>query len=614
MKTTWLIIGLFVLSLGIILTPIVRRLAHKFNMVAAPRKDRWHSKPTALMGGIAIFLSFISGCLLFLPNLSNFMPILVPATFLFITGVIDDIYNLKARYKLLAQIIAASIAIYYGLRLPWTNYDEINTIITIFWLVGITNAVNLLDNMDGLAGGISLITCYFMTITFLWNGQGDLAIFSTAIGAAICGFLLYNFHPASIFMGDCGSLFLGFTLASTALLNDYGRTRNIIPVLTPVFLLMIPIFDTFLVTIVRKLSGRAISQGGRDHSSHRLVAMGLSEKKAVILLYFLAFISGLIALSLHWLNTAIVYLLLPCFFISMLFAGIHLGKVKVYGTVTELTSIPFINTLADFSYKKHLAELFIDSIIVSLAYYAAYLIRFEAHIPSEQMRIFLVTLPLVTVIQIFIFLLLGVYKTIWRYAGSEDLLRISKSIFIGFIVNTVIVFTSYKLQGPSRAIFLLYPMICFIVIGFSRWSFRIFSQMSSTNKDQLETAIPILIYGAGSRGEWISRELIRPSSNKEYKLIGFIDDDLRKIGKELSSYEIYSRNEIKNIIEKNPNLEIFISTDKISYEKIKELYQYNLVLRWVKLLTGTHPFFEQEDGFTAQPIHNKNIRAKDVKN
>src|SRR5215813_11532893 len=201
-------------TLSLIFTPLVRYGALRLGMVATPRKDRWHSRPTAQMGGIAIYLSFVIGCLVFTRDLSRAYPILIAATLLFGAGVVDDIRQLKPYHKLVMQVVAASIVVFGGLRLQgmmWTSWGA--DFLTIFWLVAITNAINLLDNMDGLAGGISLIACAFLAITFLVNGQTTEAALPLILAGAITGLLRFNFNPASIFMGDCGSMFLGFALS-----------------------------------------------------------------------------------------------------------------------------------------------------------------------------------------------------------------------------------------------------------------------------------------------------------------------------------------------------------------------------------------------------------------
>src|SRR5262245_1096284 len=376
-------------TLCLIFTSLVRYGAHRLGIVAAPRKDRWHSKPTAQMGGIAIYLSFVFGCLIFAADLSRAYPILIAATLLFITGIVDDLKQLKPYIKLVMQMVAASITVFGGMHLPWTNLAPINDFITIFWLVGITNAINLLDNMDGLAAGISLIACAFLAVSFLINGQTSEAALPLILAGSVAGFLWFNFNPASIFMGDCGAMFLGFVLSGTALLSDFGRTRNLVSVLsTPVLILMIPIFDTSVVTVARKLSGRSVSQGGRDHTSHRLVALGASERRAVLMLYLFAAISGALALAVRQMRIEITLLLIPGFALGVLFVGLYLGKVRVYeeglGLNQEGASGTSVDVLANFSHRRRIFEILLDTVLVALAYYSAYLLRFDGDMPGEQ--------------------------------------------------------------------------------------------------------------------------------------------------------------------------------------------------------------------------------------
>src|SRR5205085_6011662 len=301
-------------TLGVFLTVLARRAATRLGFVAAPRKDRWHQRPTALMGGVAIYAAFALGYVIFVPDMRASLPVLAGGTLLFATGLVDDRFAIKPHVKLALQLIAAVGVVYSGLHLPWVNYEWVNNFLTIFWLVGITNALNLLDNMDGLAGGIAVISCAFLVVTFLLNGQSAEAVLPALLGGAALGFLVFNFSPATIFMGDCGSMFLGFMLSGTALLANTARFRSLTSVLlTPALILLIPIFDTCMVTITRKLAGRPISQGGRDHTSHRLVALGVSERRAVLLLYLFAALSGALALLVRALDTTVVLALVPVF-------------------------------------------------------------------------------------------------------------------------------------------------------------------------------------------------------------------------------------------------------------------------------------------------------------
>ena len=318
----------FLLALG--LMPLTRAGARRVGLVAAPRRDRWHRTATPTVGGIGIFAAFALGAWLFCPPVARAHHILIAAAVLFAAGLADDVVQLAPVAKLAIQVLAAAMVVGAGLQLPWTAHPAVNAAITLVWLVGITNAINLLDNMDGLAAGIAAIACVFLTVTFVTNGQLAEAALTMALCGAVAGFLVFNFNPASIFMGDCGSMFLGSALGGLALLSGYGRSRNLTAVVfTPVLILIIPILDTCLVTVTRKLAGRPVSVGGRDHSSHRLVALGASERRAVVILYALATLSGLFALFVRGLESTLTVPAFAAFAAGMTLFGVFLGRVHL---------------------------------------------------------------------------------------------------------------------------------------------------------------------------------------------------------------------------------------------------------------------------------------------
>jgi UDP-GlcNAc:undecaprenyl-phosphate GlcNAc-1-phosphate transferase len=318
----------FLLALG--LTPALGAVARRTGLVAAPRADRWHRRPTALLGGVAIYLAFLAAFLFHHPALGRAYPVVVASTFLFLVGLLDDVVRIRPAAKLAAQVAAALVVVASGLRLPWTASVVVNDAITVFWLVGITNALNLLDNMDGLAAGIAGIASAFLAVTFVLNGQHEVAPLPLLLGGAAIGFLVFNRKPATIFMGDSGSMFLGSSLGGIALLSEYGRTRNLTSVLlTPVLIMAIPILDTCLVTVTRRLAGRPVSQGGRDHTSHRLVARGLTEHGAVGLLYLIAALSGSFALLARWLEEDVLLALLPVPVLAVLAFAVWVGRARV---------------------------------------------------------------------------------------------------------------------------------------------------------------------------------------------------------------------------------------------------------------------------------------------
>ncbi|HWN98994.1 MAG TPA: hypothetical protein VNS63_06945 [Blastocatellia bacterium] len=566
--------------LAIALTALARVVSPRVGLVAAPRQDRWHSKPTPLLGGLAIYLAFVAGFCFFAPRGSGAYAILTGGTLLVVTGLVDDIVHIKPYTKLVFQLIAASILVYFGLRLPFVEYQLANDVLTIFWLVGITNALNLLDNMDGLAGGISAISCVFLAVTFLLNGQIQLAVLPALLGAAALGFLVFNFSPASIFMGDSGSMFLGFLLSGTALLSDTGRLRNLTSVLlTPVLILMIPIFDTCIVTITRKLSGRPISQGGRDHTSHRLVALGVSERRAVLLLYLFAAVAGALALMVRLMSTAVVMGLVPGFALLVVFLGLYLGKVRVYEEGEEPRGIPIINAIAEFSYKRRIFEVLLDVVLMTLAYYGAFLLRWDGSLPQEQYAIFVRTLPLVIIIQISFFLLGGVYRGLWRYVGISDFLTIARAVISGGAISMLVVFAEYWFRGPSRAVALLNVLLLLVFVSASRLSFRLFAALIVGRPKVDPEATPVLIYGAGDGGELLIREILSNPDHR-YAPVGFIDDDDRKAGKLIHGYRIFgSHQQLPHLVRAYGVSEVLISTFKVPDAKLDYLRRLGIGLK-----------------------------------
>src|SRR5437588_6836699 len=531
-------------GLAIALTPVVRMLARRFGFVAKPKIDRWHKKPTAMMGGVAIWLAVITTYLMLVPHTSTGWVVAGAASFLFLVGLIDDWLHIKPYQKLIGQVIGAAVVVNYGLVLPWTRSLPANMVITIFWLIGITNAVNLLDNMDGLATGIAAIASGFLTLNFITSNQATDALMLAVFTAALLGFLIYNSNPASIFMGDSGSMFIGFFLAGSALINVAGgRSRSFVPVLAvPILVLFIPIFDTTFVTILRKLSGRAASQGGRDHTSHRLVALGLSEKRAVLMLYGLAAISGLLAVSVRQLKPDVSIALLVIFTLGLTLLGVYLAGVKGYDeeeAVRAARDKPLYAFLIDFSYMRRIFEVLLDIVLIVLAYWSAYAIKFEPFSNSPAWKLFLRTLPVLVVVRLAAFLAFGVYRGIWRYTSMDDLLGFAKAVAAGSIVSMIIVLFKFRFQGFSRAVFLIDGLVMLLLLAGSRVAFRFFRQVLPSGSASVGRRV--LIYGAGDAGELLLRELL----NKReliYAPVGFMDDDANKHGKLIHGFRVFGGN------------------------------------------------------------------------
>src|SRR4051812_15196019 len=325
---------LVALGLSLALVPLCRALALRVGRVAHPREDRWHRRPVALLGGVAIGISLFTGAAAF--GLVTQVPVLLGcALLMFLIGLLDDLINLKPATKLIVQIALGSALLFFDFRLNWVHSVTIDSLLTLVWVVGMTNAFNLLDNMDGLCAGVALIVGAALLIDLLPGSSGaafaDVRFLALLLGST-GGFLVYNINPASIFMGDSGSLLLGFSFAAVTLSSSHegaGRSDILSIVAAPLFVLMIPIFDTTLVTLSRLLSGRSAAQGGRDHSSHRLVAIGLSERRAVTVLWLFAAIGGAIGVAVDYLNRSWVAIAALTFLVGMALFSAYFGGIPV---------------------------------------------------------------------------------------------------------------------------------------------------------------------------------------------------------------------------------------------------------------------------------------------
>ncbi len=298
--STYIVVFVGVLLLAVAGTPLARKLGLRLNTVDQPDPTRKvHSIPTPRLGGVAIFLSTLIVTLLLGEqyNVSQMAGILIGAALMSFMGLWDDRFSLPASIKLIGQVIALSLLIITGVSINILPHLLLNLLATALWVVGITNAINLLDNMDGLSGGIAAIAAAHFALMCAFTGQYLVGALSVAVMAACIGFLIYNWTPATIFMGDSGALFLGFVLAAIGIKVDFPLNLPIVTWMVPLLVLAVPIFDTTLVTISRLKRGlNPLTTPGLDHTSHRLTYAGLTRREAVLVLYCVAFGVGLVAI------------------------------------------------------------------------------------------------------------------------------------------------------------------------------------------------------------------------------------------------------------------------------------------------------------------------------
>ena len=367
-------------ALGVIVsTPFVRVIARRIGALSFPKDDRWHTRPVPTLGGVAIFIGVVGAIAVTRQGDPSLVPVVVAGVGMFTLGIVDDFMQLQPSTKLAGQIAVACTVMVMGHSPVWTGSEAVNVILGILWIVMVTNALNLLDNMDGLCGGIAALAA-FASMLGIAGVSPSLAAYSAAVAGAATGFLFFNFKPASIFMGDGGSLFLGGTLAVLSLTGGRQAGTGVFSALAvPVFLLLIPIFDTTFVTLSRILSTRSASQGGRDHTSHRLVAMGFSESEAVLILWALAAAGGATAVLGRYSHFSEVLLLGPLLLIGLSLLGIQLARVRVYdgADFSLLLGRAYTPLLVEVTYKRRIFEILLDVVLTTFSYYAVYVIRFD---------------------------------------------------------------------------------------------------------------------------------------------------------------------------------------------------------------------------------------------
>lgn len=566
------------------LTPLIRKVSLYRGWIARPSNERWHKKATALMGGIAIFLALSVPLIMMAdfapvwrnlinalrtPLLPSFSAILlIGASILFAIGLFDDFRNVKPHNKLISQILVASAVVFFGYRLHWFHSLTLDTIATLFWIVGITNAFNLIDNMDGLCVGVGLVAT--LSLSFLFhNTSPEAFLVALALAGALGGFLIYNFHPAKIFMGDCGSLVVGFSISLLCIYYSGDQAESTLSaIVIPILIVIVPILDTSMVTLVRILSGRKASVGGRDHTSHRLVLMGFSERKAVVFLYGVGGISGFAALfvSQHDSLTS-PSAIIPVAMVVVLM-GVYLSQLRVYPEkeFSLLRDRSFTPVLMELTYKRQLLLVFLDFILVAFAYYLSYRLRFEGKAFLYYFRFFLHSLPAVIAAKLLVFFIVGVYRGLWSYISTSDVMLIGRASLLGTIVATVVLTFIYRFQNFSKGIIIIdWVLTTGLLLG-ARGSFRLLAEIQ--NRRTL-SGDKVIIYGAGRGGELLLREILN-NKKRNVRPIGFIDDDVLKKGKKIQGYEILGTfQDIQKIYQTHQPTGMLISFNSTTEHHIK---------------------------------------------
>ena len=441
----------------------------------------------------------------------------------FALGLFDDLRPIRPAAKFAAQISMAALFLWFAPATDLTGEPAVDVLLSFLWFVGITNAFNLLDNIDGLASGIAAIAGGFFLIALLLNGSAPLAVLAVAVAAltgAALGFLVYNWHPASIFMGDSGSHLLGSFLAGAALLAvPHMHEGSQAGIAIAVIILLVPCADTTLVVITRQLAGRSAFEGGRDHLSHRIVALGMRERPAVLVLYGIAIAGGVVALGLQNLPPATGWTLALAYGIAVGGVGVYLGRIPIArptGLAKPVSPAP------DFNWQYPGYELLFDMALVTLAYFVGLVTRFpEAERFSIFLDHFLRILPLVVVLHLAALWAVGRYRRAAHTNALNETLVILQGSALGSAAAVIAVLYVTGFQGYSRQAFAVAAVLVVLFLSGGHLLLRALADWFEQRRTQGRRAI---VYGAGHRGALAIREL---KTNPKLALSphGIIDDD-----------------------------------------------------------------------------------------
>lgn len=583
-----------------LLTPLVRRWALRVGAIDVPGGRKIHRAAIPRLGGVTLVASITLAMLLatnlawldVLPPLplAAWLPVGVGGGLVFLFGLWDDLRPLPAWLKFLVQGAAATIAISLGVHIDHVSalggaplsLGWLSVPLTLFWIVGLTNAFNLIDGLDGLAAGLGLIAASTSaTIFFLGGGQPD-GLFLLLLCGALAGFLRYNFHPASIFLGDSGSQFIGYVLAVTSITGSQ-KGATVLPVILPLLIFGLPLLDTGLSIFRRATAnrghtstpksrlqtmidaGRRMCVADRDHVHHRLLAQGLSQRSAVLILYALATaLSGLaiMAVFAEYRNAGAILVAV----IVASYIGIRrLGYERI-----ALERSERLLRWGEHLLLRRLSSLtLVDALAVVCSYWLAYLLKYDLSGSAQITALFLDAFPWIVGCQLAVLLGMGLYRGVWRALGVFDFVYLTVAIALGLLLASAIL----AIFDPPRSTYTFLAingLLLEVLLVGARAAHKGIVYLRRRNST-IEGS-PALIYGAGRRGECTLRELAENPQVELYP-VGFIDDDQRLLGLKVHRVPVLGTSgDLPAILRQSHWVSaVIVSTEKIAPERLTAL-------------------------------------------
>jgi len=522
------------------------------------------------MGGIAIAVATVLGFIAVVLHVNAgllpaaWLPIPLAAVAMFVVGVLDDRIQLSPLAKLVSSLIIGAFLVFSLGRQPDNGLPWTYTLAGTIWFAGVCHAFNLLDNMDGLAGGVALIAALFLA-WLLPSALGmPIVVLMIALSGALLGFLYWNRPPARLFMGDCGSLFIGAAIAGASLV-PVVQERTAFPwtPLVVVTVLVVPLFDTGFVLVLRRLAGRSATRGGTDHVSHRLVSLGFSERSAVRILYLLGISGGVTAWGLMSGGIEQMIPLAALFAVVVTLVGIYLARVPAYNAqdFKALERSSFAPLLKDLTFRWHAGEVMLDLVLIVACYYFAYRLRFEGQTLDQFLPYFTASLPVVLGCKLASLYGSGLYQRSWETFSLRDIAVVLRGVLTGSMLSVLAAAYFYRFEGFSRGVFIIDALLLTVAIVATRASFRSMSMVAASRSKRSRR---VLVYGAGSFGQLIVRE-IRANPQWRMNPVAFIDDDPTKAHRWIMGVPVRGAlNELEGTLRKYKIEEVILSSPSIN--------------------------------------------------
>ena len=560
-----MLLAAFAIAAGTI--PLARRLALRLGISAHRASVASGEEQIPVFGGTSIVVGIVASMAMFgtLPGWLVFA-----AVSLWIVGAIDDARELRPREKLAAQVIVAIAVVVALPRFALTPWPAADFAIAVFWLVASSNAFNLIDGLDGLAAGTGIIVALAIAATGIVHHDSLLAAEGLAIAGSLAGFLVFNFPPASIFMGDAGALPIGLLLGAMSLhAGMLVHNSHLTKYAYPLLVMLMPMLDTGIVSVTRLATGNAISRHGLDHSHNRLLSLGLSERSTIAVGWAIAAVGALCAVTASLLPHPYLLTMLPFAMVAAAIIALFMMDLTfdtnppglAYGYVQGVARV-----ILSFGYKRRIAEALVDVALISGAYLGANLLRRNFVIDDYIVNALTYSLPGVMLATYPAFLMAGVYRGIWRYTGLSDGIRFANAAVLAgvFMVPASMILPIYL----SGSILVLYVILLFNLLVVTRSSFQ------SLRRAVAYLAAPterMIVVGAGRTGTAAATYLFS-ERGRAVRLVGFVDDDAFKLGKLVHGQRVLGTcADIEQVYRSSPFDQMLVADDQISHDRLERL-------------------------------------------